>query len=84
MVKCGVLFEVRSEFLYIIWTSFGFKGLTCMTTELQYMQFREEIFCLYHGDCAKNTFIRASELHIAEDYKHVYNFCINRLCCIQQ
>jgi hypothetical protein len=44
MVKCGVLFEVRSEFLYIIWTSFGFKGLTCMTTELQYMQFREEIF----------------------------------------
>jgi hypothetical protein len=27
MVKCGVLFEVRTEFLNIIKTSFGFKGL---------------------------------------------------------
>jgi hypothetical protein len=27
MVKCGVLFEVRTEFLNIIWTSFNFKGL---------------------------------------------------------
>jgi hypothetical protein len=27
MVKCGVLFEVRTEFLNIFWTSFGFKGL---------------------------------------------------------
>jgi hypothetical protein len=25
MVKCGVLFEVRSEFINIIYTSFGFK-----------------------------------------------------------
>jgi hypothetical protein len=27
MVKCGVLFEVRTEFLYDIQTSFSFKGL---------------------------------------------------------
>jgi hypothetical protein len=27
MVKCGVLFEVRTEFLYNIQTSFGFKRL---------------------------------------------------------
>jgi hypothetical protein len=27
MVKCGVLFEVRTEFLDVIQTSFGFKGL---------------------------------------------------------
>jgi hypothetical protein len=27
MVKCGVLFEVRTEFLNIIVTSCGFKGL---------------------------------------------------------
>jgi len=27
MVKCGVLFEVRTAFLNIIQTSFGFKGL---------------------------------------------------------
>jgi hypothetical protein len=26
MVKCGVLFEVRTEFLNNILTSFGFKG----------------------------------------------------------
>jgi hypothetical protein len=26
-MKCGVLFEVRTEFLNIIQTSFGFKGL---------------------------------------------------------
>jgi hypothetical protein len=27
MVKCGVLFEVRTKFLNNIQTSFGFKGL---------------------------------------------------------
>jgi hypothetical protein len=27
MVKCGVLFEVRTEFLYIIQMSFGCEGL---------------------------------------------------------
>jgi hypothetical protein len=26
MVKCGVLFEVRTEFLNIVYTSFGLKG----------------------------------------------------------
>jgi hypothetical protein len=28
MVKCGVLFEVRTEFLNIIQINFGFKGLS--------------------------------------------------------
>jgi hypothetical protein len=27
MVKYGVLFEVRTEFLNIIYTSFGYRGL---------------------------------------------------------
>jgi hypothetical protein len=27
MVMCGVLFKVRTKFLNIIYTSFGFKGL---------------------------------------------------------
>jgi hypothetical protein len=27
MVKCGVLFEVRTEFLNIIYMNFGFKGI---------------------------------------------------------
>jgi hypothetical protein len=30
MVKCGVLFQVRTEFWNIIWTSFGFKGLIAL------------------------------------------------------
>jgi hypothetical protein len=42
MVKCGVLFEVRTEFLNIIYTSFGFKwlkhsrqfSLGCMYSEI--------------------------------------------------
>jgi len=28
MVKCGVLFEEQTEFLNIIYTNFGFKGLS--------------------------------------------------------
>jgi hypothetical protein len=32
MVKCGVLFEVRTEFLNIIQTSFGFKGITSLNS----------------------------------------------------
>jgi hypothetical protein len=30
MVKCGVLFEVRTEFSNIIQTSFSFKGLSIL------------------------------------------------------
>jgi hypothetical protein len=32
MVNCGVLFEVRSEFLNIIYTSFGFKGIISLNS----------------------------------------------------
>jgi hypothetical protein len=31
MAKSGVLFEVRSEFLNVIYASFGFKGLSIYT-----------------------------------------------------
>jgi hypothetical protein len=31
MVKCGVLFEVRTEFLNTIYTKFGFIGLIYAT-----------------------------------------------------
>jgi hypothetical protein len=30
MMKCGVLFEVRINFINIIWTRFGFKGLSVL------------------------------------------------------
>jgi hypothetical protein len=30
MVKCCVFFAVRTEFLNVIWTVFGFKGLTAL------------------------------------------------------
>jgi hypothetical protein len=35
MTKCGVLFEVRTEFLTIIWMSFGFKGSNCCSDDHQ-------------------------------------------------
>jgi hypothetical protein len=34
MVKCCVFFAVRTEFLYIIQTSFGFKGLIILTMKI--------------------------------------------------
>jgi hypothetical protein len=41
MVKCGDLFEVRTEFLSTLWMSFGFKGLktfvACDTCVTQYI-----------------------------------------------
>jgi hypothetical protein len=36
MVKCGVLREVRSEFLNTIYTSFGFKGLIMLQYNLEH------------------------------------------------
>jgi hypothetical protein len=36
MVEFGVLFEVRAEFLNIIYTSFGFKELTTFTLHETY------------------------------------------------
>jgi hypothetical protein len=44
MVKCGVLFEVRTEFLNSIWTSFGFKGLSaCGRDEAPYGHFASKV-----------------------------------------
>jgi hypothetical protein len=36
MVKCGVLFEVRTQFLNITYTSFGFKGLMTRYSKMLY------------------------------------------------
>jgi hypothetical protein len=38
MVKCGVLFEVRTGFLNIIETIFGFKGLKVIQCEFIHSQ----------------------------------------------
>jgi hypothetical protein len=38
MVKCGVLFEVRTGFLNIIPTSFGFKGLKLISNTQTFCQ----------------------------------------------
>jgi uncharacterized protein (UPF0297 family) len=37
MVKFGVLFEVRTEFLNIIYTSFGLKGLNSVNQLISVM-----------------------------------------------
>jgi hypothetical protein len=38
MVKCGVLFKVRTEFLNIIYTGFGFKGLISRSVQRSRIQ----------------------------------------------
>jgi hypothetical protein len=38
MVKCDVLFEVRTEFLNNIYTSFGFKGLSIFHKKWEYQK----------------------------------------------
>jgi cAMP phosphodiesterase len=35
MMKCGVLFEVRTEFLNVIYKSCGFKGLNVSITHVK-------------------------------------------------
>jgi hypothetical protein len=55
MVKCGVFFVVRTEFLNIIYTSFGFKGLmstkilncSCLII-LKNTGFASEFFAILH------------------------------------
>jgi hypothetical protein len=42
MVKCGVLFEVRTEFLYNIYTSFVFKGFDALSI-LHYATFNDTV-----------------------------------------
>jgi hypothetical protein len=46
MVKCGVLFEVRTELLDIIYTSFGFKGLILSTAVISLNSFNQLIFVM--------------------------------------
>jgi hypothetical protein len=54
MVKCGVLFEVRTEFLNNIWTSFVFKGLNKVNQLIVVMV-----------KCGVLFEVRAESLHIA-------------------
>jgi hypothetical protein len=46
MVMCGVLFEVRTEFLNIIYTSFGFKGLMSDSLIVSISGSRIRVSCL--------------------------------------
>jgi hypothetical protein len=55
-MKC-VFFEVRTEILYTLWTSFGFKGLILSYTVTQALINRPDIYCrlfneLFHVDFA--------------------------------
>jgi hypothetical protein len=43
VLKCGVLFEVRTEFLNIISMSFGFKGLIPYIHTLQLQPLRDSM-----------------------------------------
>jgi hypothetical protein len=48
MVKCGVLFEVRTGFLNNIWTSFVFKGLNSVN-QLIFVMVKCVVFSLRYG-----------------------------------
>jgi hypothetical protein len=44
MVKCGVLFEVRTEFVNIVKTSLGFEGLKQVYVHLGQLILNEMLF----------------------------------------
>jgi hypothetical protein len=46
MVKCGVLFEVRTEFLNIIYTSFGFVSFSLLTAITSLNSINQLIFVM--------------------------------------
>jgi hypothetical protein len=49
MVKCGVLFEARTEFLNIIYTSFGFRGLISLRFKEYFIKGRVSLsLCISH------------------------------------
>jgi hypothetical protein len=52
MVKCSVLFEVRTEFLNIIYMSFGFKGLSTV----HYNQLQRENLSKVNGEYLLNIY----------------------------
>jgi hypothetical protein len=60
MVKCGVLFEVRTEFLYTIYKSFGFKGLIHLHQKPR---------------CGRYTHTRESSAQPTEHHLH-FSFCL--------
>jgi hypothetical protein len=62
MVKCGVLFEVRTEFLNVISTGFGFKGISVFYSQnVSHMVVWTEYIIPYKiqasEKCVNNTFL---------------------------
>jgi hypothetical protein len=60
MVKCGVLFEVRTEFLNIIPTGFGFKRISVLFTKVSHMVVWTEYVIPYNIQASEkcvNTFL---------------------------
>jgi hypothetical protein len=49
MVRCGASFAVRTEFLNIIETSFGFKGLKLVLCYVTVFEEVEEVPVRFHG-----------------------------------
>jgi hypothetical protein len=48
MVKCGVFFAVRTEFLNVIYTSFGFIVSTCINQKIKISLSLSFGFTIYH------------------------------------
>jgi hypothetical protein len=64
MVKYGVLFEVRTEFLNNIWTSFGFKGLSYSDVTLP--EVRQWYFLLTVSTCPPSVYCRETSVRCNE------------------
>jgi hypothetical protein len=73
MVKCGVLFEVRTGSLNTIQTSFGFKGFVPYSSQRTVFQYQNygllrEPFTLLIPKCGENIF--SVPVIINKDHKY--------------
>jgi hypothetical protein len=62
MVKCGVLFEVRTEFLSIISTRFGFKGSWFSSVFKQMLRWFPNSKLLLHASHAALPILNSTKL----------------------
>jgi hypothetical protein len=79
MVKCDVLFEVRAEFLNVISTGFGFKGISVLFTKLSHMVVWTGYVIPYKiqasEKCVNNTFLLnlPTLIKMIQGYRYFYN-----------
>jgi hypothetical protein len=71
MVKCGVLFEVRTEFLNFTHMTFGFRGLMLIYTELYLQVDMAEFFWDISPSMEQIYFQEASSCTVNQETPHL-------------